>query len=66
MPEYKIEEKSLDPSFCLDKDTLILQKEQSCVVPELVCHWFTRDHPPCNSLSQPITTSAPNSLNSSE
>ena len=111
----KFEEKALDPSFCLDKETLILKKEhpyfyqvqlqmlltntkycdfvlwrqdsilrqrlffeetflkpildhvelfvQKCILPELVCHWFTRDHP-CNSSSQPVTTSVPNSLTS--
>ena len=39
---------------------------QNCILPELVCHWFTRDHPPCTSSSQPATTSVPNLLTSSD
>ena len=36
------------------------------MLPELVCHWLTRDHPPHTSSTQPATTSAHNSLTSSD
>ena len=39
---------------------------QKVILPKLVCHWFTRDHLPNNSLSQPLATTATNSLTSSD
>ena len=47
----------------LDHVELFVQK---CILPDLVCHWFTRNHPPRTSSSQPATASAPNSLTSSD